>query len=71
VPLAGSVFGFPGSDGCVRPVGTQASTNGWSWLLTKLGGFLITGIASAQGSSFWFDILIKIVNIRSAGKKPE
>jgi hypothetical protein len=71
VPGPGSVFGLSGKDGCIRPTGTQASTNGWFWLLTKAGGLLITGVASAQGSSFWFDVLVKIVNIRSAGKKPE
>ncbi len=38
--------------------------------IAKLLGFSITGLASSQGSSFWFDILVKIINVRSAGKRP-
>ena len=53
-----------------RPAGVDAAANGWVWLLAKLTGLLITGVASAQGSSFWFDLLMKIVNVRSAGIKP-
>ncbi|MGE5250915.1 MAG: hypothetical protein ACM3QS_11965 [Bacteroidota bacterium] len=69
-PAVGAVFGFAWRGECRRPVGAEASANGWVWLLTKLLGILMTGIASAQGSSFWFDLLMKIVNVRSAGIKP-
>jgi hypothetical protein len=40
-------------------------------ILTKLVGFLITGIAAMQGAPFWFEILKKIVNVRATGVKPE
>jgi hypothetical protein len=53
----------------VYSAGAQACTN-WLWPLAKAGGFLMTGLASAQGSFFWFDVLMKIVNVRSTGKKP-
>jgi hypothetical protein len=69
-PKYGAIFGFPVSTGCIRPFGTGDSTNGWLWLFFKVVGLLLTGLASAQGSSFWFDMLSKIVNIRSAGRKP-
>ena len=70
VPGAGSGFGITWNGGCLRPVGTPLSTNGWIWSMTKLTGLLMTGLASTQGSSFWFDILVKIVNVRGSGIKP-
>jgi hypothetical protein len=66
----GSVFGFTWNNQCIRPYGAQDTTNGWAWSLVKLLGFSMTGLASSQGSSFWFDILVKIINVRSAGTKP-
>lgn len=33
-------------------------------------GIAITGIALSTGAPFWFDILLKLVNIRRAGGKP-
>jgi hypothetical protein len=35
----------------------------WGWLLTAL--------AASLGAPFWFDMLNKVINIRSAGKAPE
>jgi hypothetical protein len=52
---------------CVSPTVNANSTSGWKWLL----GILITAGAAAQGAPFWFEILGKLVNIRSAGVKPE
>ena len=66
----GSTFGFAWSGGCLRPVDTPATSSGWIWPLTKLLGILMTGLATTQGSSFWFDILVKIVNVRGTGLKP-
>jgi hypothetical protein len=40
------------------------------WLKTVIGWF-ITGIAVSLGAPFWFDTLNKLVNLRSAGKRPE
>ncbi|MEW6291660.1 MAG: hypothetical protein AB1545_17655 [Thermodesulfobacteriota bacterium] len=37
-----------------------------AWL-TKLAGLLITTLAVSLGAPFWFDVLNKITNIRSAG----
>ena len=42
----------------------------WFWL-TKLLGWIMTGIALSFGAPFWFDLLSKLVNIRGAGNKPQ
>ncbi len=44
--------------------------HGVGWLVKALG-MLLSGAAAAQGAPFWFDILKKIVNIRSSGPKPD
>jgi hypothetical protein len=41
------------------------------WWLTKVFGLLLTVGAASLGAPFWFDILNKIITIRSAGKAPE
>ena len=38
--------------------------------LPKLLGFLFTAVALSLGAPFWFDVLNKIINIRSAGRAP-
>jgi hypothetical protein len=43
--------------------------NLWGWL-SKILGILLSGVAAAQGSPFWFDILKKLVNFRSSGSTP-
>ena len=40
------------------------------WVLKIIGLLLTTGAVSL-GAPFWFDVLNKLVNIRSAGKQPE
>jgi hypothetical protein len=40
-------------------------------VIIKLAGILFTAFAVTLGASFWFDLLSKIVNLRSSGKKPE
>ncbi len=39
------------------------------WLL-KLVGWFVTALSVTLGAPFWFDLLRKLVNIRSAGVKP-
>lgn len=60
------------------PIGwTSAEGDPRSYHLTGLGlmkkilGLLLTALAVSLGAPFWFDILNKIINIRSAGKAPE
>jgi len=37
--------------------------NGW---LMKVGGIVVSGIAAAQGAPFWFEIMKKLLNLRSS-----
>ncbi len=39
-----------------------------AWIV-KILGLLITGVATALGAPFWFDVLNKIVNVRGAGRR--
>lgn len=39
-------------------------------ILSKITGLLATVLAVMMGAPFWFDVLNKISNMRSAGKKP-
>jgi hypothetical protein len=39
--------------------------------LTKIMGWALTVIAASMGAPFWFDILDKLVNVRTAANKPE
>jgi hypothetical protein len=54
----------------------KASQNGQMWPLDpgtggkKFAGLLLTVLALSLGAPFWFDLLNKLVNLRSAGKPP-
>ena len=39
-------------------------------LATKMLGWVLTALAISLGAPFWFDLLKKLVNIRSAGSRP-
>jgi hypothetical protein len=56
----------------VAPAGAERLSGAW-WLawLTVAVGWLITALAASLGAQFWFDILIRVSNIRSTGVKPE
>ena len=41
------------------------------FVVEKFVGFILSGLAAAQGAPFWFEILKKMVNMRSSGKKPD
>jgi hypothetical protein len=66
---AGQIWAIPGLKNQAQPncYGIQnlpVDLNGW---LSKILGLFMTGLAAAQGAPFWFDILKKIINVRSAG----
>jgi hypothetical protein len=52
------------------PIGWKQRPQGWG-ILSTLGGLIITAGAATLGAPFWFDILQKLIGIRSAGKVPE
>jgi hypothetical protein len=45
-------------------------TDALSWLL-KLLGFLFTSVAVSLGAPFWFDMLNRVVNLRTSGRPPD
>lgn len=54
-----------GSGGEGRAIALQPHQN----MLIALIGWIITGFALSLGSSFWFDMLNKVVNVRGSGPK--
>ncbi|NJN30994.1 MAG: hypothetical protein HC824_11610 [Synechococcales cyanobacterium RM1_1_8] len=40
------------------------------FVLRRLFGWLITGLAISMGAAFWYDLLGKFIQIRNVGKKP-
>jgi hypothetical protein len=42
--------------------------NDFSSLMLKIFGFLLTALAVSLGSNFWFDMLKKMLNVRTLGK---
>ena len=57
----------------INPVGWQnievAEMDATSWVMKALG-WVVTALAISLGAPFWFDLLRKIVNVRSSGNKP-
>jgi len=55
------------------PIGWNAEEPGrfgtLDWI-KKVGGLLLTIFAVSLGAPFWFDVLSKLSNLRSSGKKP-
>jgi hypothetical protein len=51
---------------CLTPAQPDPSTN---WFV-KLAGIIITAVAARQGAPFWFDMLKRVVNLRSTGANP-
>ena len=49
---------------------TAVPSSSGEWVL-KIIGLMITTIAASLGAPFWFDVLNRMINIRSAGKQPE
>lgn len=51
-----------------HPLSVPDSAGDW---VLKIMGLLLTTGAVSLGAPFWFDVLNKLVNIRSSGKQPE
>ncbi len=56
----------PFKDMCLTPSQPDKFTS----LLVKLMGIAITAVAARQGAPFWFDMLKRVVNLRSTGANP-
>jgi hypothetical protein len=54
------------------PLGYETEEPGGpTWWLSKILGLLLTVGAASLGAPFWFDMLNKFINVRSAGKSPD
>jgi hypothetical protein len=62
--------GHAGDQDILTPVVPQDFPILPSEILLKLLGLLITGMAVSHGSAIWFDLLTRMVNMRSSGDKP-
>jgi hypothetical protein len=65
-------LGVPIGEECWMPLGAPEGgiPRDWNYGLPKILGLLISGLAASLGAPFWFDVLKKLVNMRSAGKNP-
>jgi hypothetical protein len=52
---------------CLASANTLLENGDW---LTKLIGLLLTALAVTLGAPFWFDLLNRVVNLRSSGRRP-
>lgn len=62
-------YGILISGECYPIINSPKLTDLTGWLI-KFVGILISGIAASPGSSFWFDLLKKIINVRLTGANP-
>ena len=45
-----------------------STAGGW---ITKIAGLLVTGLAISQGSQLWFDLMNRLLNLRSSRSQPD
>jgi hypothetical protein len=66
-------IGWAGTDPDLSP--SFATLGWWGGLLDAVRrhfvGWMLTALAATLGAPFWFDLLNRFINIRSAGKAPE
>jgi len=63
------VEGFAVAGECYPIINAPRFNDLTGWVL-KLIGLIVSGLAAAQGAPFWFDLLKKVINIRSSGSNP-
>jgi hypothetical protein len=56
---------------CVKEFTSTVKTRSASAWLVKLVGWTLTAFAGTLGSTYWFQLLCKAIDIRGAGKKPD
>jgi len=55
----------------IKAAGELPDNGFYWWLVFKVLGILLTGLAVSQGSSFWYDVLKRVVNMRIGGAKSD
>jgi len=58
----------PDLGGLISPAYWKA--HGWHFIGYHVAGWVVTMVAVSFGAPFWFDLIQKLVNLRSAGPKP-
>lgn len=66
---ADEVYGLEVNKLCYPIINAPYLLDQTGWIL-KIFGLLVSGLAAAQGAPFWFDILKKVVGVRSTGTNP-
>jgi len=61
------LYGFRAGGKCYPIINAPSDLTGW---FIKIVGLGITGLATAQGAPFWFDVLKKLINLRTSGANP-
>ncbi|OHV36726.1 MULTISPECIES: hypothetical protein [Pseudofrankia] len=61
-------FGWTRADAATDPRALPDDAGGWA---LKVLGWLVAAAALTVGAPFWFDLLGRLVNMRSAGPKPK
>ena len=66
-----SKAGQADTEGRVLPSGARLAGQWWTLVQQHWLGWLLTALAASLGAPFWFDMLNRVISIRSAGKAPE
>lgn len=71
LPAVQAVLGL----GSITDITIPETINGFwpvaGWIVQKLFGWVLTALAISLGAPFWFDLLNKIMKVRSSGKAPK
>jgi len=66
-PANTQTFGMPFIENqCITPFASDGTTN----IFFKVLGIFLTSLAARQGAPYWFDLLKKLINVRSVGANP-
>jgi hypothetical protein len=66
LPEIAPLIGFDLLPGEYREAGANYSPTWWRFVVLKLFGWILTAAAVSLGAPFWFDLLQKIVQVRSS-----
>jgi hypothetical protein len=65
------LWGYQSGSGLWRYISNRNNCPSFIAWAKYIIGIIITAVSLSFGAPFWFELLVKLVNIRRAGKKPE
>jgi len=71
IPAIQAVLGLDSVLSLSIPEDTKGFWPIMGWIVQKMLGWTLTALAISLGAPFWFDLLNKIMKVRSSGKVPE